>query len=328
MIRLFCLFLIVLAPLPALAQCEGTDLIQSLTSAEREDLESRAAGAAYPEGLLWRATKDDTEIILFGTYHYEHARTAAHLEALTPLIDQADDVYLEVSNADQLELQRALAADPSIMFITQGPTLPDLLGEEDWQRLTEEMQARSIPGFMAAKFKPFWAAMMLGIGPCEASSALSQANGIDKQIGGYAASIGKDSRSLEDFRTLLTLFDSFPQKEQLDMIRLMFAWSGDADDLSYTLRQRYFAQEIALIWEYSRHVSLKFGGPRAQADFDLFEQQLLVKRNQDWMLVLDRDAPGKSLFLAVGAAHLPGPYGLLNLLHQEGFAITRLPFEG
>ncbi len=328
MLRLLTLGFCLLLPPAALAQCEGQDLIQTLADTDRKTITDRAAATAYPEGLLWRATRGDTTFTLFGTYHFEHDRTAAHLAALQPMIDAADAVYLEVSNDDQNQLQRELAQDPSIMFIMQGPTLPDLLGEEDWQRLTEEMNARAIPGFMAAKFKPFWAAMMLGIGPCEARKSLTSDAGIDKQIGEYASTIGNPSRSLEDFRKLLTLFDSFPQEEQLDMIRLMFAWSGDADDMAYTLRQRYLAQEIALIWEFSRFISLEFGGPDAEAEFDLFEQQLLVERNHGWMDVLMRDAVDQRVLIAVGAAHLPGEHGLLNLLEAQGFAGTRLPFDG
>ncbi|WP_306113408.1 MULTISPECIES: TraB/GumN family protein [unclassified Roseovarius] len=328
MLRFLTLGFCLLMPPTAFAQCEGQDLIQTLSDADRATLTERAAETAYPEGLLWRATRGDTTFTLFGTYHFEHDRTAAHLAALKPMIDQADRVYLEVSNDDQDQLQRELARDPSIMFIMQGPTLPDLLGEEDWQRLTEEMNARAIPGFMAAKFKPFWAAMMLGIGPCEARNSLASDAGIDKRIGDYASEIGNPSRSLEDFRKLLTLFDSYPQEEQLDMIRLMFSWSGDADDLAYTLRQRYLAQEVALIWEFSRLISLKYGGPDAETDFDLFEQQLLIERNHGWVEVLMRDTTNQTVFIAVGAAHLPGEHGLLHLLDAEGFDITRLPFDG
>lgn len=327
MLRFLAVLLCLTIPPAAFARCDGTDLIAALPAADREALSDRAAATAHANGLLWQASRGDTRITLFGTYHFEHEQTTAHLTALTPLIDRADTIYLEVSNADQSQLQRELADDPSIMFITEGDTLPDLLGEEDWQRLSAEMQARAIPGFMAAKFKPFWAAMMLGIGPCEARNAAAKENGIDKQIGDYATSIGNESRSLEDFRTLLTLFDSFPQDEQLDMIRLLFAWSGNADDLAYTLRQRYLAQEIALIWEFSRHISLEFGGPDAAAEFALFEEQLLINRNQGWIDVLMRDAMGKEVFLAVGAAHLPGEDGVLRLLENQGFAVSRLPFD-
>ncbi len=327
MSRLFAIFLLIFQGLPAWAICEGTDLIAGLDGADRTALDTRAQNTAYPEGIFWRARKGNSEITLFGTYHFHHDQTEAHLAMLKPYMDRADAIYLEVSTGDQKRLQREIVADPSLMFITEGETLPDLLGPEDWKKLVAEMRIRAIPGFMVAKFKPFWAAMMLGIGPCQTRNGQKAGKGIDEQIGDYAATIGKDSRSLEDYRTVLTLFDAYPLEDQLDMIRLFFAWSDQADDVSYTLLTHYQKQEIALIWEYSRLISLKYGGDNAQADFELFERQLLINRNAGWMDVILRAAPGKTLFLAIGAGHLPGETGLLRLLENQGYVITRLPLE-
>ena len=310
----------------ALAMCEGRDLIADMPANVREALQARADATPYSNGLLWRATRGDTEITFFGTYHFPHEQTDAHLQALIPFIEAADAVYLEVSNDDQAQLQTEIATDPSIMFITTGPTLPDLLGEEDWTTYKTAMADRAIPGFMAAKFKPIWAAILLGIGPCETRAGALEAHGIDMRVGEHAAAIGNPSRSLEDFRALLTMLDAFPQEDQLDMIRLFFAWAGDADDMSYTLRQRYLAQETGIIWEYSRHISLEFGGPDAEEDFALMEAQMLTNRNAGWIEVLLRDALDQKTFVAVGAAHLPGEVGVLHMLAQEGFTLERLDF--
>lgn len=326
MLRALAVLLLMFQPLAAWAVCEGTDLIEALPAEDRATLRAASARAPHSNGLLWQATRDDTQITFFGTYHFPHEMTEAHLATLKPLIETAEAIYLEVSNDDQAELERDVASDPSIMFITQGPTLPDLLGEEDWAIFADAMRDRQIPPFFAAKFKPVWAAMMLGIGPCEARNGMMEKGGIDARIGDYAAEIGNPSRSLEDYRVLLTMLDSFPKEEQLDMIRLFFAWSGDADDMAYTLRQRYLAQEVALIWEYSRKISLEFGGETAAEDFALFEQQLLVDRNRSWVDRLLEQAKGQNVFVAVGAAHLPGDNGVLAMLAHEGFTITPLPF--
>ncbi|WP_320177255.1 TraB/GumN family protein [Roseovarius pacificus] len=325
MLRVLIILVLSLHPLAAFARCEGTDLIAAMPKAERDALESQAAAMPHSEGLLWLATRGDRRIMLFGTYHFPHDETLRHLENLKPMIETAGAVYLEVSNDDQSAMERALAEDPSLMFITEGKTLPDLLEEDEWQRFSDEMRARTIPPFFAAKFKPVWAAMMLGIGPCEARNGAMDGAGIDKLIGDHAASLGTPSRSLEDFRTLLEMLDSFPMDEQLDMIRLFFAWPGDPDDMAYTLRQRYLNQEIALIWSYSRAVSVTFGGDTAQEDFERFERLLLTDRNTGWIDVL-LNAPEDVLFAAVGAAHLPGENGVLRVLENEGFTIERLPF--
>jgi uncharacterized protein YbaP (TraB family) len=328
MMRLFLSFLIfALMPIVAFARCEGTDLIAALPAEQRTDLEERASQTQFGEGLLWSAARGDTTITWFGTYHLAHPQTEAHLDTLKPLIEGADAVYLEVSNDDQARLETEIASDPSIMFITEGPTLPDLLGEADWQRYKSAMADRAIPGFMAAKFKPMWAAILLGVGPCEARAGVMEEDGIDKRIGDHAADINNPSRSLEDYRTLLTMMDSFPQEDQLDMIRLFFVWTGDADDMAYTLRQQYLNQKIAMIWELSRMITLETGGETAEEDFALMEELMLVRRNTAWVELLLNEAEGRNVFAAVGAAHLPGPDGVLHLLEKEGFTITPLPFD-
>ncbi|MEM9910846.1 MAG: TraB/GumN family protein [Pseudomonadota bacterium] len=306
--------------------CPGTDLIAALPDDKKNALIDQADEIAFGKGLLWRATRGETVIDLFGTYHFRHQETQTHLERLKPLIELADTVFLEISNDDQSAMQRRLAEDPGIMFITEGPTLPDLLGPEDWPLLATEMQARGIPSIVAAKFKPLWATLMLGIGPCEARAGAFEGGGIDTRVGDYAGSIGNPSQSLEDFADLLALLDQLPLDDQLDMIRLSLAWPGDTNNLSYTIRSRYLAEEIAVTLVFSEYVSSEFGGDAASEDFDQLMALLLDKRNSDWMDVIRAELSDTSrLFIAVGAGHLPGEIGLLRLLEKEGFAIERLP---
>lgn len=306
--------------------CGGTDLVDGLSVETRETIRAEADAMPYAQGLLWQATRDDTVIDIFGTYHFKHRETDAHLARLEQLIEDADKIYLEISNDDQMAMQRAMAETPSLMFITEGPTLPDLLGEDDWHHYREEMQARMIPGFMAAKFKPLWAGMMLGIGPCEAQSGALEAKGIDMLVGDYADEIGNPSRSLEDFDDLLTLLDSFPMDDQIEMIRMSLAWPGDMNDLSYTIRERYLSEEIALTLAFSRYISVKYGGEAGAEGFDMVEEVLLEKRNRGWIERLNEQiAPGDRVLIAVGAGHLPGDVGILRLLENEGYTITRTP---
>lgn len=316
-----------LTPASLWAACEGTDLIKAMPLEDRMTLRERTNAQPHNVGLLHRATRGDTSITWFGTYHFQHALTRDHLERVKPLIETADAIYLEMSKADTDAMQALLADDPSLMFITEGPTLPDLLGEADWQTYRAAMLDRAFPGFMAAKFKPIWAAMMLGVGPCEARNGAMSGEGIDALIALHAEEIGNPSHSLEDFRTLLTMLDSFPLEEQLDMIRLFFTYDMNADDMAYTLRERYLAQDVAMIWEFSKQLNADAGGADALEDFAQFEEMLLTRRNTEWVELLLQEAEGKQVFAAVGAAHLPGTIGVLHLLEQEGFTIERLPFE-
>lgn len=48
---------------------------------------------------------------------------------------------------------------------------------------------------------------------------------------------------------------------------------------------------------------------------------MLEKRNKNWVNKIPKMLKEKTLF-AVGAAHLPGKYGVLNLLREKGYTIT------
>jgi len=49
---------------------------------------------------------------------------------------------------------------------------------------------------------------------------------------------------------------------------------------------------------------------------------LLYGRNRKWANQLATLLPGKSLLIAVGAAHLPGENGVIDLLRKQGYILT------
>jgi uncharacterized protein YbaP (TraB family) len=56
-------------------------------------------------------------------------------------------------------------------------------------------------------------------------------------------------------------------------------------------------------------------------------EQLLYSRNANWIKELPEMMKKRPLFIAVGAGHLPGDKGLLNLLAQQGFTIKKVPLN-
>jgi uncharacterized protein YbaP (TraB family) len=293
---------------------------------DRLRLEATAGIIPYPEGLLWRATKDDTTLTLFGTYHLAHSQTVAHAAALLPLARAADFSFFEMNAADKNELQRTMTRDPSLMFTLTGPTLPDSLSEADWQRLRAAMANRGFPTAFAAKAKPIFVSMMLGMSPCQLKNQASGAKGIDETLATTLDQAGLDTRSLEDPLTAFKAFDRFSHDEQVAMVRLSLDLPLDPDDLQATMRALYRDGRIAMLWQYGRWLSIKYGGATATEDFARMEQALLDERNVNWIDTITKQATGETVFIAVGAAHLPGKAGLLNLLAKRGFAITPLPF--
>jgi hypothetical protein len=55
---------------------------------------------------------------------------------------------------------------------------------------------------------------------------------------------------------------------------------------------------------------------------DKFDDILLLKRNLAWVDKLDSVMAAKPVFIAVGAGHLIGEKGLLQLFKKKGFTVT------
>ena len=326
-------FMLVLAcavPAAATAEtvsCHGQDLIASLPSADLGALNAAVAAAPYPSGNHWRATRGTQTIDLIGTFHLYDPRMNAPMARLTPLIASADRVYLEATEVEIAALKQAVATRPELLII-QGKTLPERLPEADWQRLSAALQARGIPAFMGAKFQPWYVAMLLGVPPCAMSVLADGATGLDQLIMRAAKAGGVPMAALEPYDTVFTAINSLSDSDQTAMIRDALLTEHQSEDILATMTAAYFREDHRAIWEFARQSALK--APDADpaqvaADLARMEDVLVNRRNQAWATLLDK-AAGDHLIVAVGAGHLAGQKGLLNLLSQVGFALARVDF--
>ena len=327
MLRPLVLLATLLLPLAAQAQCVGRNLIAALPAAEQSALRQTATAAPYAEGNLWRATRGAQTVHIIGTYHFEDPRHDATLAAVSPWIADATALLVEAGPAEEAALTERMARDPGVMTITTGPTLPDLLPPAEWQALTAAMNARGLPGFMAAKMQPWFLSMMLGIPACDMARAAT-GRGLDQRLIDDATARGVPIRALEPYDTLFTLFADLTQDDQLSMIRSALAMEPQAADLSITLADAYFDQQSRLIWEFMRKLTLDAPDAdpaQAARDLALMETALMTRRNQAWIPVISDAAAKGPVVVAFGALHLSGTQGVLNLLAGAGFTLERLP---
>ena len=70
-----------------------------------------------------------------------------------------------------------------------------------------------------------------------------------------------------------------------------------------------------------------FNKPRRSGVFRwaFFLAIFLQRRNQTIVASIDRLIEGNSLFVLVGAAHLPGENGVLNMLKEKEYTVKNIP---
>ncbi len=308
--------------------CAGHDLIAGLDGADSAALDSAVAAAPYASGNHWRATKADSTLDIIGTFHLFDPRMSAHMATLVPVLRDADAVYLEATDAEIEQLQKAISTRPELMF-TQGATLPERLSEDEWRALAAEMDARGIPAFLASKFQPWYVSVILAMPPCAMSAMTAGSNGMDQLVLKAAKGMGIPAYPLEPYDTVFQIFGAIKPEDQLDMIRMALPQALLAEDMLATVTESYFREEHRQIWEFSRQAAIRQAGDngaKITAEFAVMEELLVTSRNRRWVELILREAPGKSLVIAVGAGHLAGEAGVLRLLESAGYRLERAEF--
>lgn len=328
MIRSLLAFALCVFGTGSFAGCAPGDLRPSLREDQRAELDTRVAAAPFATGNHWRATRGNQTIHVIATLHLPDSRMGAIVDRLRPIIASADLLMTEMTPDGHKALQREIATNRELAFLSTGPTLIDLMAPQDWDRVSAAAGARGIPSFMAAKFQPWYLALVLGIPPCAMAGIAAGEQGLDFLLMDVATEAQVPIAALEPYDAAIKLMAAAPIDEQIETLSVTIFDTAQAELATATLVAQYFEQKHVAAIETSRIAAREqttIAPDAFDVLFDDFLDLLLTRRNLDWMQVIN-DSDATALVIAAGAGHLGGKYGLLNLLAQDGYALQQLPF--
>lgn len=284
-----------------------------------------AVAAPAPEGkitrpFLWRIDRPGAAPSwLFGTIHLPRPELTALNPAILAALKDADAVYTEIPNDPA-----SLAAVAPQMLLPRGRTLDKELPADVLADARKELTriAPQVPFAQFRMFKPWALAITLVM--LEEQMAHPGQMAMDTLIFQRAAMAGKETGGLETAEQQLALFDELTAAEQATMVRdtitQLRAVGGSPAD---TLAQLYVKGDLAAL---TAELEKWNGLGSDPALTERFMEKILYARNETMartILEKLRAHPDRSCFFAVGAAHLDGPRGLLNLLEKAGCTLTR-----
>lgn len=262
--------------------------------------------------LLWKISGNGlaSPSYLFGTIHMLCKDDAVLSDSLRNIIRDVKEVYFEVDLDNMFEMLGVLGK----MKMRGDTTLQDLLSRSDYEKVKDYFESREslLPFSMLETYKPMLAASTLQQGglPCEATAMMEQV------IMQEAKEYNKTIRGLESMGYQASVLDSIPYKlqaEQLVSYVDAAMKGGDEDKELSEMLNAYKSQDLARLEE----MLLK-----SDPSISNYTDVLLYNRNRNWVKKLKELMPGKALLVAVGAGHLPGKEGCINLLRKEGYKVT------
>lgn len=126
-----------------------------------------------------------------------------------------------------------------------------------------------------------------------------------------------DSIPIEGLETIedqVAIFDKIPIEAQVEMLMAtMRNQNADGENEQGKMIEVFLSQDIDAIYEFTHDSSDDIGN---------MEQELLNDRNENWIPLIKKLIKKRRCFIAVGAAHLGGPNGVIQLLREEGYELT------
>jgi hypothetical protein len=269
---------------------------------------STAVNAAdHSQGLLWEIGKPGIPpSYLFGTIHSEDPEVLDLAQPVRKAWTGSRRVVLEVVLDSE-----AMRQTGSAMLMRDGQLLSEILGEDLFRQTVLAMQTRGIPEVVLDRMKPWAVATTLSM-PAAGTGMV-----LDRVLYEQALQDGKAVAGLESVHEQLAIFEGLSVDDQVALLRDAVEQLPGIAALQEALLDAYKRRDLAAMLAINA-AALEDGDRRLADDF---QRRLVTDRNR---LMAERVQPylreGRA-FVAVGALHLPGDEGLLNLLQKQGYTV-------
>lgn len=255
--------------------------------------------------LLWKVEGPNIQpSYVYGTFHILPEDDFLLTDKVKTAFKSCDQLAMELDMDDpnlQTEMFKYIA-------MKDGNTLDKFLSPEELDTLNAWVQSATGMGIEnMLTWKPFMVSTMI----------------INRFIKGKTASFElvftqmameakKEIFGLESIQDQLSIFDKISYQEQADDLREMMKNEDAFKDLNEEMITLYQSEDIAGIYQIME----------SYLDGESEMELMLLERNRNWIPRIAELAKDKSTFIGVGAGHLGGEEGLVNLLKQAGYTLT------
>jgi len=261
--------------------------------------------------LFWSVQKNGLPAgYLLGTIHSEDPRvldfSVAFIEDL-----RANDVFAMELVLDVQTLQGLT----EYMYYPPGQGLESVIGIERYNSLEAALTDYQVPEGFVSRMKP-WAAMMtLSTPPPDTGFFM------DLSLSLRAAGSGLKVIGLETLEQQLSFLENMPLPMQLSLLDQAIAEAGQVAEVHDRMVDAYLENDLVALQALSDE---QLQAVETSAS-DYFIESGIHARNHRMAESLLLQLESNRVFAAVGALHLPGEEGLLNILRQHGFVLAPLP---
>ncbi|MBP1540173.1 MAG: TraB/GumN family protein [Prevotella sp.] len=277
--------------------------------------------------LLWKISGGGLEkpSYVIGSHHLANVSFIDKIAGVKDALTETDQVYGEVDMGTMTDTE-AMGYMQKAMMLPEGQTLKDVLTPGQYQKLDKFLAAKLGVGFSSpevansmGKMKPYALAtqlivltyMMNHMGEFDPSTSF------DMWFQAQAKANKEPVGFLEDVKFQADLlYSSQPMERQAQLLECFIDHNDYQAEMLEKITKAFYAQDLDALKKASDE---KIGN---SCDSTPEENAALVdNRNADWLTKMPKIMKKAPTFFVMGALHLPGEKGVLQLLKNAGYTV-------
>ena len=275
--------------------------------------------------LLYKITGNGLEkpSYIIGTYHLAPATFVDSIPGANEALAAVEQVCgeLDMRDAESPDNKRKLQA---AMFLPNGQKLKDVLTADEWDKLNTYMQGilgtdlnNPLLSMQMGKMNPFAIMTQLQLVQyMKLTPGFNPLELIDNYFQTKATRAGKSVIGFETVDFQIEVLYGMDLERQKKQLFCMIDNSEYSLEMMKSLTDAYFSQDMAAVLAVSEEKEGNDCDSTPEED-----DALIYNRNADWAEKIPAIVACKSTLFVVGAAHLPGERGVLELLRVKGYTI-------
>lgn len=269
------------------------------------------AGAEIPfgQGVLWRVEPPDAPPShVFGTMHSRDPEVIRLPEPVAAQFNDARSLAVEV-----VQTPRAVRVYRRAIEIQDGD-LELLIGSEQLKSVEQVGVRYGLPERRLRELKPWVLSVLFSMPPAEVRAPGPT---LDRVLEERAAERDIPIYGLESIEEQIDVYDGLDLDRQIALLDAALAENRRIDCWwEQVIKPAYLMRDIGTLYALAT--------PQAIDGDDFLWRALIVERNVRMAERMQDLLDEGNAFIAVGAAHLPGDLGILNLLAQQGYQVARI----
>ena len=275
--------------------------IQPSNDPQIQDSKAQSKGS-----LLWKISGNDLKQVsyLFGTIHIIGENDFFMTDEIRQAFGSTQQLALELDMDDPKMMMSMMAKS----MMSDGKSLKDLVSEEDYSQANRFFKDTVGMGLaLLNKMKPMLLASMIYPKMLDGKTM-----SYEQEFVKMAKKQDMEVLGVESLDTQLDMIDKIPLEDQAEMLMQYIRDFTKEKNRAKEMIALYTSQDLEGLYNFTTE----------SPEIEEFKSIMLDDRNQNWIPVMENMAKEMPTFFAVGAGHLWGEMGVINLLKEAGYEVT------